>query len=52
VTARRFKELGAAAPGTEIPELGPVERAARKLQAPALAAGGGDEEEGAPCDRG
>jgi DNA recombination protein RmuC len=36
VTARRFKELGAAAGGGEIPDLEPVERAARKLQAPAL----------------
>jgi DNA recombination protein RmuC len=36
VTARRFKELGAAASGSEIAELEPLERSARKLQAPAL----------------
>ena len=39
VSARRFKELGAAASGSEIVELAPVERAARKLQAPALLEG-------------
>lgn len=39
VTARRLKELGAAASSAEIPELEPVQRSARKLQAPALVAG-------------
>jgi DNA recombination protein RmuC len=47
VTARRFKELGAAAGGSEIPELEPVERAARKLQAPALRLEAGGEDLGA-----
>ncbi len=46
VTARRFKELGAAASGSEIPDLEPVERAARKLQAPALVEALGEGEEG------
>jgi DNA recombination protein RmuC len=37
VTARRFKELGAVTTGaSEIGELEPISRAARKLQAPAL----------------
>jgi DNA recombination protein RmuC len=36
VTARRFKELGAAPGGSEIAELKPLQRAARRLQAPAL----------------
>jgi DNA recombination protein RmuC len=36
VSARRFKELGAAGSGSEIGELAPIDRVARKLQAPAL----------------
>ena len=37
VSARRFKELGAAASGSEIGELAPVERATRKLSSAELA---------------
>ena len=36
VSARRFKELGASAVGTEIEELPPIETSARLLQAPEL----------------
>jgi DNA recombination protein RmuC len=43
VSARRFKELGAAATGSEIVELAPVDRTARKLQAPVLLGAGEDE---------
>jgi DNA recombination protein RmuC len=46
VTARRLKELGAAASAGEIPALEPVQRAARKLQAPALLEGGDEGEDG------
>ena len=47
VTARRFKELGAAATGSDIAELEPLQRSARKLQAPALLeAGDEDPQEG------
>jgi DNA recombination protein RmuC len=41
VTARRLKELGPGASAGDIPELEPVQTAARKLQAPALVEGGG-----------
>jgi DNA recombination protein RmuC len=40
VTARRFKELGAAAQGSELAELKPLQRTTRRLQAPALLEGG------------
>jgi DNA recombination protein RmuC len=44
VTARRFKELGAAPTGSEIDELEPLQRVSRKLQAPALLESGQEEE--------
>jgi len=44
VTARRFKELGAAPTGSEIAELEPLQRVSRKLQAPALLESGQEEE--------
>jgi DNA recombination protein RmuC len=48
VSARRFKELGAASGTTDIVELAPVERATRKLQAPETAAEGEGESDPAP----
>jgi DNA recombination protein RmuC len=39
VTARKFKELDAAQAGVEIDLLTPVERTARKIQAPELLQG-------------
>jgi DNA recombination protein RmuC len=48
-TARKFRDLQAAPEGKEIRDLGPVELAARALQAPEMQAP--DTETGSPSDR-
>jgi DNA recombination protein RmuC len=49
VSARRFKELGATAAGTEITELAVVERASRKVSAPELGGGEAGDAEADPA---